>query len=131
MSELEENHTNLTMGINDAESINVKIKKTRSEALKKAQKKYYDKIKEENSEVYQKLRERNNEYQKTYIRKKKENNVVYCEEQKKKNRVHAKTFYYKNKERILNQRKLIRDKKKDEYLEEFLNSNIKEISFDV
>lgn len=106
-------------------------KPRRSEALKKAQKKYYEKIKEENNEVYKKLRSNHTTYQKDYIKNKRLNNEDFNKEYMEKQKIHSKNFYYKNREKILKQRRIIRERKKDEYLEEFINTTQYEISFDL
>ena len=48
-----------------------------------------------------------------------------------KQKVHSKNFYYNNKEKILEQRRIIRERKKDEYLETFIQNTQYEISFDL
>jgi len=95
----------------------------RSEALKKAQKKYLSKIKEENTDVYKKMMKKQLEYQKTYILKLREDEEKF-KNYKKVRAEYAKSFYNNNKQSILDKRAKIREKKKDEELSKLLQKQI-------
>lgn len=105
-------------------------KHKRSKSLIKAQKKYYIKIKSENSPVYQKLVKRQIEYLKNYRNHCKKNNIQQYEKIKEKGKISSRDYYYNNSEKILEQRRIIRYKKKDEDFERFLNDNIIEEIFE-
>ncbi len=96
---------------------------TRSEALKKAQKKYLLKIKEENSEVYKNMMKKQLIYQKQYIKKLRDNEEKFTN-YKKGRAEYAKEFYNNNKQNILDKRAKIREKKKDEDLIKLLQKQI-------
>lgn len=102
----------------------------RSDALKKAQKKYFQKIREENTEVYQKMRIKQNNYLKNYVKRRKEEDDEYRLNLMEINKKGAKIHYEKYKTEILKRRKELRDIKKDQELTNFLNNNIIEISID-
>jgi len=101
----------------------------RTEALKKAQKKYYEKIKEEKGDVYHNMKKNQLEYQKKYNKKQRENPEQLIK-LRAKNKEISKNYYHKNKEKILNQRLFIRSKKKDEEIENLLTKQLIEVSFD-
>jgi len=126
---MSEENQSIAIDVNSKNTVNKKPR--RSEALKKAQKKYYEKIKNENSEVYKKLRSNHSSYQKDYIKNKRLNNEDFNKQYMEKQKVHSKNFYYNNKEKILEQRRIIRERKKDEYLETFIQNTQYEISFDL
>lgn len=96
---------------------------TRSEALKKAQKKYLLKIKEENTEVYKNMMKKQLVYQKEYIKRLRENEDKF-NNYKKGRAEYARTFYNNNKQNILDKRANIREKKKDEELIKLLEKQI-------
>ena len=101
----------------------------RTEALKKAQKKYYEKIKEEKGDVYYKMKQNQLEYQKKYNKKQREDPEKLIE-LRIKNKQISKNYYHENKEKILNQRLFLRKKRKDEEIENLLSQQLIEISFD-
>ncbi len=103
---------------------NQKNKLKRSEALIKAQRKYYQKIKDEKSEVYQKIMKRQIDYLKNYRKKVKVENPSRYNQIKEKDRIHSNKYYHENKNKILEQRRVIRYNKRDEAFEKFLNDNI-------
>ena len=84
---------------------------TRSEALKKAQKKYLLKIKEENTDVYKNMMKKREDEEKF-------NNY------KKGRAGYAKEFYNNNKQNILDKRAKIREEKKDQELTKLLQKQI-------
>lgn len=96
---------------------------TRSDALKKAQKKYLLKIKEENSEVYKKMMKKQIIYQKEYIKKLRENEEKF-NNYKKGRAEYARSFYSINKQNILDKRAILREKKKDNDLFKLLEKQI-------
>jgi hypothetical protein len=96
----------------------------RSKALVKAQRKYYQKIKEENTEVFQRLMKRQLDYLKNYRKKVKVDNPSKYNQIKEKDRIHSNKYYHENKDKILEQRRVIRHNKKDEAFERFLHENI-------
>ena len=102
---------------------------TRSESLKKAQKKYYQKIKEEKGAVFEKMRKNQLEYQKRYNAKQREN-PEKLKLIREKNKVMAKKYYHNNKEKILNQRLSIRRDREDKKLVDLLTNNLIEVSID-
>lgn len=102
---------------------------TRSESLKKAQKKYYNKIKEEKGEVFEKMRKNQLEYQKKYNQKQR-NNPEKLAIIREKNKIMAKKYYHKNKEKILNQRLILRREREDQKLVDLLTNNLIEVSID-
>ena len=97
----------------------------RSEALKKAQKKYLQKIKDENSDVYKKIRQKHLIYQKDYLHKLKMDDDKYIE-YKKQRATYARSFYNKNKDNILNNRLNNRNIKKNKELDTLLKNEIEE-----
>ena len=103
---------------------NQKKKLKRSEALIKAQRKYYQKIKDEKTEVYQKILKRQIDYLKNYRKKVKVDNPSKYNQIKEKDRIHSNKYYHENKDKILEQRRVIRYNKKDEAFEKFLHDNI-------
>jgi len=96
---------------------------TRSDALKKAQKKYLLKIKEENTEVYKSMMKKQLLYQKQYIKKLREDEEKF-NSYKKGRADYARTFYNNNKQNILDKRAHIREIKKDEELNKLLQKQI-------
>jgi hypothetical protein len=102
---------------------------TRTIALKKAQKKYYNKIKEEKGEVYQKMKQNQLQYQKTYNQKQREDPDKLIE-LRLKNKTISKNYYYKHRDKILEQRLILRNEKKDKEIENLLTKQLLEISFD-
>jgi len=100
-----------------------------TEAQKRASKKYYNKIKNENTEVYQNIIKKVKDYQKIRLQKLKEDPEKLKEVNKKKANA-AKDKYYNDKQIILERRKKIRDIKKDEELEKFVNRESFELSFE-
>ena len=100
-----------------------------TEAQKRASKKYYNKIKNENTEVYQNIIKKVKNYQKIRLEKLKEDPEKLKEINKKKANA-AKDKYYNDKQIILDRRKKIRDIKKDEELEKFVNRESFELSFE-
>lgn len=97
----------------------------RTEALKKAQKKYLEKIKEENGERYQKYLECMKKYQKKSFQKLKDNPVLY-EMALKRNREYQRHYYKNYKEKKLDQAKRYNDKKREQFL-----LNLKELEEDL
>lgn len=95
----------------------------RSESLKRAQKKYLQKIKEENNEVYKNMMKKQLVYQKEYIKRLRENEDKF-NHYKKTRAEYAKTFYNNNKQKILDKRAKIREKKKDDDLFKLLQKQI-------
>jgi hypothetical protein len=96
----------------------------RSKALVKAQRKYYQKIKEQNTEVFQRLMKRQLDYLKNYRKKVKVDNPSKYNQIKEKDRIHSNKYYHENKDKILEQRRVIRYNKRDEAFERFLHDNI-------
>lgn len=96
---------------------------TRSDALKKAQKKYLLKIKEENTEVYKNMMKKQLVYQKEYIKRLRDNEEKF-NNYKKTRAEYARTFYNNNKQKILDKRASIREKKKDDDLFKLLQKQI-------
>ncbi|VVU95719.1 hypothetical protein CPAV1605_1474 [seawater metagenome] len=96
---------------------------TRSDALKKAQKKYLLKIKEENTEVYKSMMKKQLLYQKQYIKKLREDEEKF-NNYKKGRADYARIFYNNNKQNILDKRAHIREIKKDEDLNKLLQKQI-------
>lgn len=101
----------------------------RSEALKKAQKKYYDKIVKEKGPVFEKMRAHQKDYQKKYNKKIRQN-PEKLKKIRAQGKVNAKNYYYNNKQHVLNRRKELRDIKQDNDLLDFLTNNLIEISLD-
>jgi|TARA_R100001509_G_C4839725_1_gene206192 hypothetical protein len=87
----------------------------RSEALKKAQKKYMEKIKLENAPAYQNIKKRYSEYSKNYYKKKRLEDLDYYRE---KERQYSAKWYSipENKEKIAQKRKIFNLKKKEKEL---------------
>ena len=102
----------------------------RSEALKRAQKKYQQKIKEENTLVYQNIKKKQNEYLSNYIKQRKLIDPEYKEKLMHNNKICAQVHYKKYQPMILKRRKQLRDIKKNNDLHDFLKNNIIEISID-
>tara|TARA_R100000655_G_C2866054_1_gene172438 strand:+ start:220 stop:534 length:315 start_codon:yes stop_codon:yes gene_type:complete len=102
---------------------------TRSESLKKAQKKYYNKIKEEKGVVFEKMRKNQLEYQKKYNKKQREN-PEKLKEIREKNKIMAKKYYHNNKEKILEQRLSLRREREDKKLLDLITNNLIEVSVD-
>ena len=100
-----------------------------TEAQKRASKKYYNKIKNENTEVYQNIIKKVKDYQKVRLEKLKQDPEKLKEVNKKKANA-AKDKYYNDKQIILDRRKKIRDIRKDEELEKFVNRESFELSFE-
>tara|TARA_R110002060_G_scaffold37735_1_gene48877 strand:+ start:82 stop:393 length:312 start_codon:yes stop_codon:yes gene_type:complete len=100
-----------------------------TEAQKRASKKYYNKIKNENTEVYQNIIKKVKNYQKIRLEKLKEDPEKLKQVNKKKANA-AKDKYYNDKQIILDRRKKIRDIRKDEELEKFVNRESFELSFE-
>tara|TARA_R110002096_G_C14142658_1_gene683085 strand:+ start:267 stop:578 length:312 start_codon:yes stop_codon:yes gene_type:complete len=100
-----------------------------TEAQKRASKKYYNKIKNENTEVYQNIIKKVKDYQKVRLEKLKQDPDKLKEVNKKKANA-AKDKYYNDKQIILDRRKKIRDIRKDEELEKFVNRESFELSFE-
>ena len=100
-----------------------------TEAQKRASKKYYNKIKNENTEVYQNIIKKVKDYQKIRLEKLKEDPEKLKQVNKKKANA-AKDKYYNDKQIILDRRKKIRDIRKDEELEKFVNRESFELSFE-
>ena len=100
-----------------------------TEAQKRASKKYYNKIKNENTEVYQNIIKKVKDYQKIRLEKLKQDPDKLKEVNKKKANA-AKDKYYNDKQIILDRRKKIRDIRKDEELEKFVNRESFELSFE-
>jgi len=96
---------------------------TRSDALKKAQKKYLLKIKEENTEVYKNMMKKQLVYQKEYIKRLRDKEKKF-NNYKKTRAEYARTFYNNNKQKILDKRASIREKKKDDDLFKLLQKQI-------
>ena len=96
---------------------------TRSEALKKAQKKYLLKIKEENTDVYKNMMKKQLIYQKQYIKRLREDEEKF-NNYKKGRAGYAKEFYNNNKQNILDKRAKIREEKKDQELTKLLQKQI-------
>jgi hypothetical protein len=101
----------------------------RSESLKKAQKKYYEKLRTERGPVFEKMRKNQLEYQKKYNKRQREDpeKLIVI---RQKNKVLAKKYYYNNRDNILNRRKELRDIKNENELIDLLNNKLIEVSID-
>jgi hypothetical protein len=107
-------------------------KKKRTEAMIRAQKKYYNKIKNEFPEKY---RERNKQYAKKQYEKNKEkpefmennrqNVKKYYDSNKELISQKRKDYYKNNRDKILQRQKIARDKRKE------LNKNIEHNNNDI
>lgn len=87
----------------------------RSDALKKAQKKYMEKIKAENAPAYQNIKKRYSEYSSKYYQKKRKENLEFYRERE---RLYSAKWYNipENREKISEKRKIFNLKKKEDYL---------------
>lgn len=100
------------------------VKKKRTDAMIKAQKKYYEKIKLEQPETY---KARNKKYAKIqYQRNKKKDNFMetnrqnvkkYYENNKEMVSMKRKEYYKENRDTILSRQKIARDKKKNIHID--------------
>lgn len=90
-----------TQDINISEtSNNNNNKKGRSEALIRAQEKYYNKIKQDNNDIWQKLKANSRKRSKERYEKIKQDPNLY-EKEKEKNRRYAKKWYYSGENRSI------------------------------